>query len=57
MAEFCSRADLYCSMEHLRLRINPAVPGEPTDLASAAALGRQTWEDVTGHAGTLGGGS
>jgi hypothetical protein len=49
MAQFCSCADLYCSLEHLRQRIDPAAtPGAPTDLAAAADLGRQTWADVTG---------
>lgn len=47
MAEFCAGADLYCSMEHLRLRIDPAAsPGRPVDLATAATLGRDGWADV-----------
>ena len=49
MAQFCSCADLYCSTEHLRRRIDPAaIPGEITDLDAAAELGRQAWADVVG---------
>jgi len=49
MAQFCSCADLYCSPEHLRERIDPAATrGEITDLGTAADLGRQAWADIAG---------
>ena len=47
MAQFCSSADLYCSLDHLRQRFDPATaPGEPIDLGMAAELGRQTWANI-----------
>ena len=47
MTEFCAAADLYCSIEHLRQRIDTeSVPGTTADLAVAASLGRETWADV-----------
>lgn len=49
MAQFCASADLYCSPDHLRERIDPAIaPGEITDLGEAAEFGRQAWADVVG---------
>jgi hypothetical protein len=49
MAQFCSCADLYCSPDHLRQRIDPATTsGDITDLAATAELGRQTWADIIG---------
>lgn len=45
--DFCATADLYCSEEHLRQRIEPGrAPGRIADLAAALALGRDTWADV-----------
>jgi hypothetical protein len=49
MNDFCAAADLYCSQEHLRERIEPAgASGRIADLATAATLGRDTWADVAG---------
>jgi hypothetical protein len=49
MAQFCSSADLYCSPDHLRQRIDAATtPGEIADLGAAAELGRQAWADIIG---------
>lgn len=49
MNDFCATADLYCSKEHLRQRIEPGgAPGRIADLAAAVALGRDTWADVAG---------
>lgn len=45
--DFCATADLYCSEEHLRQRIEPGrASGRIADLAAAVALGRDTWADV-----------
>ena len=42
IADFCSAADLYCSIDHLRSRIDvAATAGEAVDLA-AAELGNET---------------
>ena len=47
MAEFCATADLYCSAEHLQQRVDTErTPGQLSDLASAVALGCDTWADV-----------
>jgi len=47
IADFCARADLYCNPGHLGCVIDTArVPGDVTDLAAAAALGRGTWTDI-----------
>jgi alkylmercury lyase len=49
MNDFCAAADLYCSEEHLRQRIDPrGAPGRVADLAAAAVIGRDTWADVAG---------
>lgn len=46
--EFCASADLYCSIEHLDANIDRnAVAGAVAPLTDAAALGRDTWADVT----------
>lgn len=45
--DFCASADLYCSEEHLRQRIeHRRASGRIADLAAALALGRDTWSDV-----------
>ncbi len=45
--DFCASADLFCSEEHLRQRIEPrGGSGTIADLAAALALGRDTWADV-----------
>lgn len=47
MNDFCARADLYCSLEHLHERIDAAAtPGSVVSLSEAAALGRDVWADV-----------
>lgn len=49
--DFCATADLYCSEEHLRQRIEPGrASGRIADLAAALALGREIWADVAGVA-------
>ncbi|MGH9138399.1 MAG: organomercurial lyase [Acidimicrobiales bacterium] len=56
MDEFCASADLYCSPDHLRQRIDlDRAAGTVSTLADAAALGRDVWADVAnlevgGHA-------
>ncbi len=46
--EFCASADLYCTIEHLDAKIDRnAVAGAVASLTDAAALGRDTWADVT----------
>lgn len=48
MESFCAAADVYCSLAHLEQRIDAATAdGEIVDLDRAAALGRETWADVT----------
>jgi|SRR5581483_2142779 len=59
LTEFCAAADLYCSVAHLRGRIDPArSPGEVLDLNAAADHGRSAWGDVAhlgvGRAGAPG---
>lgn len=47
LTEFCAAADLYCTVDHLQRRIDPArTPGEVLDLAAAATRGRSGWADV-----------
>jgi hypothetical protein len=46
MAEFCSAADLYCTVEHLERSVGTQAPGRHVDLVGAAAIGRDTWADV-----------
>lgn len=47
MNDFCAGADLYCSTDHLRQRIDvDGSHGRVTSLAEAVALGRETWSDV-----------
>lgn len=46
IANFCARADLYCSPEHLHQRVDAA--GTVADLAMAATLGCDVWADVAG---------
>lgn len=47
MNEFCAKADLYCSADHVRQRIDTErTPGTITDLAAATALGCATWADI-----------
>lgn len=49
--DFCASADLYCSEDHLRQRIEVEQSrGRVADLADALALGRDTWADVAGIA-------
>lgn len=48
MNTFCATADLYCSIEHLEARIDTAkTTGEIADLVRTAALGCETWADVS----------
>lgn len=47
IANFCARADVYCSPEHLHQAIDTTrTPGDATDLDTAASLGREVWADV-----------
>jgi alkylmercury lyase len=47
MSDFCARADLYCSREHLEQRIDlDAGRGRVVDVHEGAALGRVSWADV-----------
>jgi hypothetical protein len=47
MAEFCARADLYCTSDHLDMTIDTdREGGQVVTLATAAALGRELWADV-----------
>jgi alkylmercury lyase len=47
MEEFCARADLYCSLEHLDMTIDTdQEAGRVVTLSSAATLGRQGWADI-----------
>jgi alkylmercury lyase len=49
MAEFCSRADLYCDREHLGRSIEATVTGgQVVTLPEASALGQHTWADMSG---------
>jgi len=45
--DFCATADLYCSEEHLRQRIDTAAtPGRVATVDEALAVGCDTWADV-----------
>jgi hypothetical protein len=44
MKDFCANADLYCSADHLRQRVDGA--GRLLSLEEALGLGRETWSDV-----------
>jgi alkylmercury lyase len=47
MNDFCASADLYCSIDHLRRRIDvDGSAGRITSLSEAVNLGRETWADV-----------
>ena len=47
MAEFCSRADLYCSRDHVMKTIDVnAGTGQIVDLGEAQHLGLKVWADV-----------
>lgn len=47
MNDFCASADLYCSTDHLRQRIDvDGSPGRVISLQEAVDLGRETWSDV-----------
>lgn len=47
MNDFCTSADLYCSTDHLRQRIDvDGSPGRVISLQEAVDLGRETWSDV-----------
>ena len=47
MNDFCASADLYCSTDHLRQRIDvDGSPGRVISLEDAVDLGRETWSDV-----------
>lgn len=49
ISDFCARADLYCSPEHLHQRVDTArTPGTVADLAAAVTLGCDVWADVAG---------
>lgn len=54
MQQFCANADLFCSRAHLAGHVDAAkMPGRVLALPEAAALGRETWADVS-HAGITG---
>lgn len=45
--DFCATADLYCSEEHLRQRIDTAAtPGRVATVEEALTVGCETWADV-----------
>jgi hypothetical protein len=45
--EFCSRANLFCSLVHLRAWVDPdASAGDVMAIENVAALGREAWADV-----------
>lgn len=47
MNDFCSVADLYCSLEHLEQRIDRReMVGRVASLREAVTLGCETWDDV-----------
>lgn len=47
MKDFCASADLYCSTEHLRQRVDvDGSRGRVIRLQEALDLGRETWSDV-----------
>jgi alkylmercury lyase len=47
LADFCAKADLYCTREHLDEHLGPReMSGRVIDVAAAADLGRSTWADV-----------
>lgn len=47
MKDFCASADLYCSAEHLRQRVDVHENnGRVLSLEEALVLGRETWSDV-----------
>lgn len=49
IANFCARAELYCSPEHLHQNIDTArTPGVVADLTMAVSLGCDIWADVAG---------
>jgi alkylmercury lyase len=53
MNDFCATADLYCSADHLRQRIDvDASNGRILSLDEAIDLGRETWSDVA-HVATV----
>jgi alkylmercury lyase len=48
IADFCSRADLYCDRDHLLRSVDAsATNGDVLDLPAACALGSREWCDVT----------
>ena len=55
--DFCASADLYCSEDHLRQRIDlERARGRIADMAGALALARETWAvvaDVADRAGRM----
>lgn len=49
MKDFCASADLYCSTDHLRQRVDVhRSHGRVVPLDEALALGRETWSDIAG---------
>jgi alkylmercury lyase len=47
LADFCAKADLYCTQEHLEQHLAPSgTDGDVIDVAAAADLGRSAWADV-----------
>lgn len=45
--DFCGRADLYCSIDHLRRQVDTLTTlGQHMRIETAAAKGRETWADV-----------
>jgi hypothetical protein len=49
MREFCTHANLYCSLDHLHETVDASVqPGRAVDLPTALALGSDTWSDIRG---------
>jgi Alkylmercury lyase len=47
LADFCAKADLYCTREHLDEHLDPSgTSGRVIDVATVAELGRSAWVDV-----------
>jgi len=45
--DFCRHTNLYCDAEHLATIVPAGTPGQAVTVADAAALGRDTWRDVS----------
>lgn len=45
--DFCAHANLYCNGEHLAAVVPTAAAGRSVGVTEVAAIGRQSWNDVT----------